>query len=51
MTAGGGGGSTPRSPGAVTPGMLREVLRKLRGDMMDAEAHVPWSAVRPGVIW
>ncbi len=48
MAAGGGGGGTPRSPGVATPGMLREVLRKLRGDMMDAEAHVPWSAVRPG---
>ena len=47
MAAGGGGGGTPRSPGVATPGMLREVLRKLRGDMMDAEAHVPWSAVRP----
>jgi hypothetical protein len=49
LIAGGGGGGTPRSPGVATPGMLREVLRKLRGDMMDAEAHVPWSAVRPGV--
>lgn len=36
--------ATPMSP-AATPGMLREVLRKLRADMMEAEAHVPWSAV------
>lgn len=37
---------TPKSPGVATSGMLREVLRKLRADMMEAEAHVPWSAVR-----
>ena len=30
----------------MTASMLREVLRKLRADMMEAEAHVPWSAVR-----
>lgn len=35
----------PKSPGVATPGMLREVLRKLRSDMMDAESHVPWNAV------
>lgn len=48
-TAGAGAVPVPKSPGVATPGMLREVLRKLRGDMMDAEAHVPWSAVRSGI--
>lgn len=34
------------TPASVAPHHLKEVLRKVRNDVLDAESHIPWSAVR-----